>query len=51
MFEVEKVCDRVIFLKEGKIIAIDTPSRLAKTISDEATLEDFFISTVRRKEK
>ena len=32
MAEVEEVCDRVIFLKEGKIIAIDTPEGLAKKI-------------------
>lgn len=32
MAEVEEVCDRVIFLKEGKIIATDTPTGLSKTI-------------------
>lgn len=32
MAEVEEVCDRVIFLKEGKIVAIDTPTELAKRI-------------------
>ena len=32
MAEVEEVCDRVIFLKEGKIIATDTPAGLSKTI-------------------
>lgn len=32
MAEVEEVCDRVIFLKDGKIIAVDTPLGLAKTI-------------------
>lgn len=32
MAEVEEVCDRVIFLKEGRIIAVDTPAGLAKRI-------------------
>ena len=33
MSEVEEVCDRVIFLKSGKIVAEDTPTGLAKSIS------------------
>ncbi|PIP15230.1 hypothetical protein COX47_00825 [Candidatus Roizmanbacteria bacterium CG23_combo_of_CG06-09_8_20_14_all_35_49] len=32
MAEVEEVCDRVVFINHGKIIADDTPERLAKTI-------------------
>lgn len=32
MAEVEEVCDRVIFLNRGKIVAEDTPRGLAKTI-------------------
>lgn len=32
MAEVEEVCDRVIFINHGKIIADDTPENLAKTI-------------------
>lgn len=32
MSEVEDVCDRVIFVNHGKIIANDTPENLAKTI-------------------
>lgn len=32
MTEVEEVCDRVIFINEGKIIANDTPDQLAKSI-------------------
>jgi len=32
MAEVEKVCDRVIFIDKGKIVADDTPDNLAKTI-------------------
>jgi len=32
MAEVEEVCDRVIFINKGKIVADDTPEKLAKTI-------------------
>lgn len=32
MNEVEEVCDRVVFINQGKIIANDTPTALAKTI-------------------
>ena len=32
MAEVEEVCDRVIFINNGKLIADDTPDNLAKTI-------------------
>lgn len=32
MAEVEEVCNRVIFINRGKIIADDTPEKLAKTI-------------------
>lgn len=33
MEEVMEICDRTIFLKEGKIIADDTPKKLAKSVS------------------
>ncbi len=33
MEEVMKICDRTIFLKTGKIIADDTPEKLAKSVS------------------
>lgn len=33
MEEVMEICDRAIFLKEGKIIANDTPRKLAKSVS------------------
>lgn len=32
MAEVEEICDRVIFINQGKIIANDTPEKLARTI-------------------
>ncbi len=34
MDEVADVCDRVMFLKQGKIVAVDTPSNLVRTIKD-----------------
>ena len=33
MDEVADVCDRVLFLKQGKIVASDTPQNLARTIT------------------
>ena len=48
MKEVTEVCDRVIFLKNGKIIAEDTPENLAKRV--DATLEEFFLEMARREE-
>lgn len=33
MDEVADVCDRVLFLKQGKIIAADTPDNLARSVS------------------
>jgi ABC-2 type transport system ATP-binding protein len=33
MEEVTEICDRTIFLKQGKIIADDLPSNLAKSVS------------------
>lgn len=32
MGEVEEVCDRLVFINHGKVIANDTPEKLAKTI-------------------
>ncbi len=32
MAEVEEVCDRVVFINHGKIVANDTPENLAKTL-------------------
>lgn len=43
MAEVEEMCDRVIIINHGKIIAQDTPENLAKKISDctiELTITD-----------
>ena len=32
MSEVEEICDRVVFINHGKIVADDTPEKLARTI-------------------
>jgi|SRR5579885_218913 len=34
MAEVEEMCDRVVFINKGKVIADDTPEKLAKTIEN-----------------
>ena len=49
MAEVTEVCDRVIFLKVGLIIAEDTPENLAGRVN--ATLEDFFLAMVKKEEE
>ena len=36
--EIQAVCERVIVINHGKIIADDTPGNLAKTLSDDHTL-------------
>lgn len=46
MAEVSEVCDRVIFLKQGQIVACDTPEKLA----GDATLEEFFLTMSRQEE-
>lgn len=47
MAEVTEVCDRVIFLKAGQIVAEDTPEDLA----GDATLEEFFLEVARNKDE
>lgn len=45
-------CDRLAFLREGKIIAIGSPEELKRsTGSAEASLEDAFLYFVQRKEE
>jgi ABC-2 type transport system ATP-binding protein len=47
MFEADILCNRVAIMHKGKIIALDTPEELKKTVSSgngkETTLEDVFI--------
>ena len=47
MSEVEEVCDRVIFLDQGKIIANNTPEKLAKSI-DLAHVDLFITDGLKR---
>jgi len=47
MTEIEKICDRVIFIKNGKIIAEDTPKNLPKTIKN-CKLELVMIDGLKR---
>ncbi len=47
MSEVSQVCDRVMFINHGRIVAIDTPSNLAKQIKN-AKLELVVIDGLKR---
>ena len=54
MEEVMEICDRAIFLKEGKIIADDTPKKLAKSVSTfriKLIITDGFKRTIALAEK
>ena len=44
--EVEEVCDRVLFMNKGRLIAEGTPSEI-KTRFGEQTLERVFIKVAR----
>lgn len=46
MKDIEEVCDRVIFLHKGKIVAEGTPDQIVKKFS-ESNLEDVFIKIAR----
>ena len=46
MYEVEKVCDRVLFLSHGKILLRGDPKTLPQA-HGEQTLEDLFITLAR----
>jgi len=54
MAEVEEVCDRVVFINQGRIIADDTPENLAKTIEIchvELNVADGLKRTIEKCEK
>lgn len=42
MDEADKVCNRLGFMHEGNIVAIDSPSNLKKKVGPNATLDDVF---------
>jgi ABC-2 type transport system ATP-binding protein len=46
MFEVQKVCDRVLFLSHGKILLEGDPRTLPGE-HGKATLEELFIAVAR----
>jgi len=47
MAEVEELCDRVIFIEKGRIVADDTPDNLAKTV-DTSHVELFVKDGLKR---
>jgi ABC-2 type transport system ATP-binding protein len=49
MKEVDRICDRIIFLNHGEIFAEDTPSGLTKKM-EAISLEEAFIQIVRKKQ-
>jgi ABC-2 type transport system ATP-binding protein len=46
MRDIEEVCDRLVFLHGGKVLAEGTPGEV-KTRFNQASLEDFFIGVAR----
>jgi ABC-2 type transport system ATP-binding protein len=46
MYEVEEVCDRVLFISKGRILLEGDPRRLP-SLHGEATLEDLFVAVAR----
>jgi ABC-2 type transport system ATP-binding protein len=50
MYEVEDVCDRVLFLSHGRIVLQGDPRTLPATYG-KATLEELFITVANRPER
>ena len=50
MFEVERLCDRVIMMKRGKIVDDDSPERLLARYGRQ-NLEEVFLDVARRREE
>jgi ABC-2 type transport system ATP-binding protein len=48
MLEIEELCDRVVFVREGRVAAAGTPESLRDELK-AATLEEAFIRLARRK--
>ena len=46
MRDIEEVCDRVLFLHAGKILAAGTPDEITKHFQED-DLEDVFIKIAR----
>ncbi len=49
MFEVERLCDRVLFLMRGRMVAVGTPQQIMQQTGTR-TLEEFFIRLAREEE-
>lgn len=51
MYEAEELCDRVALMKKGKIIALDTPEQLKRSVrkdsEEEVSLEDVYLSLMQ----
>jgi ABC-2 type transport system ATP-binding protein len=50
MAEVERLCERVIFMKQGRIEDDDTPERLLQRYGRD-TLEEVFLDVARGRER
>jgi ABC-2 type transport system ATP-binding protein len=52
MAEVEEMCDRIIFLNRGRVLATGTPVEVTKTIlkenRSEPALREVFLHVARR---
>lgn len=48
MHEVEQICDRVLFINKGKMVAVGTPKQLVEKFGSK-TLEEVFIKLARDK--
>jgi ABC-2 type transport system ATP-binding protein len=44
MIEAERLCDRVAIMRDGRIVALDTPAALGRP-----TLEDAFVALTDRR--
>ena len=50
--EISAVCNRVIIINRGEIVAVDTPENLSKEIGEEnASLEDIFLKIINSNKK
>ena len=49
MFEVEQLCDRVLFLMRGRMVTVGTPQQIIRQAGTR-TLEEFFIRLAREQE-
>jgi len=48
MEEADKLCDRIVIIDRGKIVAQDTPKNLKRKYGKDASLEDVFIELTKR---